>query len=362
MYIFVCSDILDAACDENEKKHQNAVQTLLELALASARGHHYVYVDKLNDDKYRKLSNFLVERLKPALENGRKRTGGSLIEKLQLIAIVTYNADNIDEWKTRFAKNKLEILHINPQEDIITFELSEETHVITENLYDSVFYHQIALRKLKMLGLSGLNLSFLPRNGGGMTTAKVYEQELKAKNHFCLLITDSDKCHPKDKEGVTANSARELHDNSDYKYSDLYVMSRVMEVENLIPNKFLDRTNGKEELLKFDLSFFDIKHGITVGRLSHKLSYKYWKGILGANRIDKTYEEYSDENNYPDKKTPIVSGWGSNTLTDFLSKNENLKALCNIKDNSLSNAQRFEWDNISSLFVNWCIASKKVRL
>ena len=96
--------------------------------------------------------------------------------------------------------------------------------------------------------------------GGGVTIEKVLHGEIKREQHFCLALADSDKKWDGDTNvGDTAQKMLDLMKNENPFNCKLYVMSKVREIENLIPRKFVEKFGDKTGFI----DIFNYKIGFT---------------------------------------------------------------------------------------------------
>ena len=360
MYIVISEDIVKNALDKYSCSKDLCITIMTELALGAFRGHHFVYIE--NYKKYKNnlwSAKILTRQLMAGVERGSDYEGKSIVDKIKIFAVVSLNDKDYEKYKNQYPNHQL--IWINPNHHK-TLELSEETHLLTENLNDGKFFKPLVIRHLKRkCKLGNFNVSYLNRNGGGATTADVYADEIKKANHFCLVITDSDKKHPDDTMGKTAESIKDKRPST-YHFAAEYFMEEVMEVENLIPRSFLPHShNWQKELIKKDLSYYDIKLGLSLNTLAIDKYYNYWLTILGNQHLQHTLRDYQIRLIKEDPKTQIVKGWGEGILKNFLDKNDNIDNLEQTKDNQLTESQIYEWDAIGQKVIDWCIAIKPSR-
>lgn len=364
MFIYVTKEISSSAINIANNSSiigSLSVNCILQLGLAAFRGHHYVHIESFHK---KEIQNNIRKIVPPEYYSGLEKCSGtqslSLLSSLDVLGVIAFKEETFKAIKLKFDQKN--IIRINPKE-VNSLELSEETHLLTENLNDGQFYNILAKRHLRFKHGIRTNdsICYLKRNGGGGTLGKVYEAEVKSKNHFCLAIVDSDKRHPDSKYGNTANTLTEFHNNNDHPFSEIYVMSKVTEIENLIPNGILKDHAGENHNLQYltgkDLSYYDIKKGLTAGMLKYPRCNDYWKGIITECKIE-TPDFYKSK----DSSFQVIRGWGDDILNNILSLNDNHKKLHNIKDGELSDSQKHEWDRISKTIVNWCIAIPPTRL
>lgn len=371
MLIYVCEDICIEALKDQSKLHECALSSICELVHGCGRGHHYVHVSKFKTFQ----RNLFTTKLFPAkyIANIEACSNLSdfepLTQKLGWIAVVSFNKDSNS--LPEFLKQK-EIIFVNPSEDT-SLELYEESHLIAENLKDTIIFQAIAKNCLRhIIGNRKVDICVMSRNGGGKTIENVVEFETKDNpNHFCLIITDSDKNYPEDsKIGETAQAVDTVMRQNDCRFAHFYHMTRVRELENLIPHKLLisvlSHPNPQlKEVAKGNLSFYDIKDGLKVSMLQVEKAFTYYQGDLD-NKVSvtiKSYNEFIADGMRPSDS--ILSGWGGNFISHFINlKNykKNLKALSEISHTQLTEDQKHEWIEISRRIINWGLCKKRAQL
>lgn len=249
------------------------------------------------------------------------------------------------------------LLGLNPSENS-KLEVYEETHLLTENFNDGRLFNEITYRYMKNNKIPPkLQLSFFNRLGGGVTISDVYNQEKNSGSHLCITIIDSDKKHPTGDEGSTAKGFRK-HLNKKWTYSGHHIMKDLSEIENLLPVMFYkNKSNGNliKRLSKIDLSFYDLKCGLTAGILKDIDGYNHWSNhgvtLPAIEDIRKM-----------DNKQQLMQGVGDQAMTSFLNKKGYKALIIGIKERDLSENQRNEHKAIAKLIFNWCVSSHPPRL
>lgn len=339
----------------------------MELGIAVARGHHFVKIERFrggkgitNKDRVRQyVSDWQLE----GFEKCNDINSDSLLRLVKRVLVVTFQSKDKIKQRKDFTGKSLIVIH--PEKDK-GFEISEESHLITEHFNDGNIFKMIASRHLKQeYGLSSRQLCFFNRNGGGATIKDVFVHERDLKHHLCIFIVDNDMKRPplnkddqKENEGDTAKYLREELDKvSDWDESryDVYFMENVSEIENLIPFAYLDNLGSKHyNIVKnADLSFFDIKKGLQAKYLKDKKTYDHWKSFIS------TLPQFNEIITKSDSDV-IVTGWGKDTIKDFL-KECTTKQFTKISDTDLSYQQKKEYDKIGSLIFDWCVAIPPTR-
>lgn len=361
MLIDVATDIVERAIQYKSKSNNDALIFLQELALAVRRGKHIVRVACLDDTVLRdKLKTLMTaNEVSLLMYSQHDRSKYRAIESLlQLKAYCSYGKapKPNSEWST--------IIHINPDERQ-RFEIEEETHVIGENLLDSVFYEYVRQYYAQKNRIRNSSSCYLGRMGGGRTTESLVLDEIRKAQHFCLIITDSDLKYKGDTEiGSTAQSIKEIMDAHNPFNCKFYSMKSVREVENLIPATILTSyADGKlKTVLSFDYSFYDLKKGLDFCSLRKAGQCDYWKSLYGCavdftefDAVSADYPNYDDFKRHGIGKT-VLPGFGKDLLKNVLSTGKIKKQLATVQEKGLTPAQKIEWEQIGKLMFNWTCA------
>ena len=136
MLIEVRQDVLDKAISKDAPINSEAIAFLCELSLAAKRGKHIVYVPSLNGntDLASALKGIVGNNTVALLKSSQKDKSRfyAIKKSLTTKAVCSFlPVENEDGWEN--------IIHINPQE-MTDFEVSSETYVIGENLFDVKFF------------------------------------------------------------------------------------------------------------------------------------------------------------------------------------------------------------------------------
>jgi len=352
MLIEICEDIIA----EVEKGKEDAISTLEKIGLAYKYGKHIVFLKvKLYDRIIN--SNCVSAYIKNLFRQIKSKNLdiGSIKKSVTFYAQVTFNEST---------QRQDNCIIINPRNND-SFEFYEETHFLVENLLDEEFYkHCLDYYKRKNNKIK-IGYSYYPLLGGGSTITKVYQLEIKLKQHFCLAIVDSDKKCPEGSKGDTAKSLLVADKKKPFNCK-CYVMEKVMEIENLLPTSVVEQsTNKKIPLPKEALSFFDYKKGLCIDdKLLNKELLQHWKEKLNGTEYYEGLTEIEGETTKTDfeiekfkekyKNQKLIEGFGKNVLNHCL---ENYKDdLENIRDNNLTSEQKYEWTEIGKLFFEWTCA------
>lgn len=355
MVVFVCEDIIKSLGNTNDPNHEHAVRIFNEVSLASLRCKHYVLIENFLSWKINKIiEDTSSEKTFLSLKQSNTSKSLSILGYVNVVLAISFQ--NINRLKSQPWYDAHSLLTLDPSKNKV-LEVFEETHLLTENLNDGLLFKEITNRQLKKKKLSSvISISFFNRLGGGNTICDVYDQEKKSGEHLCVTIVDSDKKHPTGKEGDTATELRK-HLDAKWIYSDHHIMKDLSEIENLLPIKFYkskSNVNLLKRLSKIDLSFYDLKCGLTADIVKETDGYNYWKAkgialppIVDIQKIDNKHQ--------------IMPGVGSQSMTNFLKRKGYKGDVIGIKDCELSINQSKEYHSIANLIFNWCISSPPLR-
>ena len=382
MFIEINDDIIKDAIEKKDLPTNITKDLLIQMALCAKQGKHIVSVPCfLNNKAYCKSISELVGKSYFSALNyyNRKRIEyGPILSHLSVRGFITY------EEKSNLPNNFIRII---PNKHS-SFEPWVETHVLTENLIDSSFYIHLAYYYFNNEILGGrkrrfdFGYKFYPLMGGGVTIEKVLLGEIKREQHFCLALADSDKKWDGDTNvGDTAQKMLDLMKNENPFNCHLYVMSKVREIENLIPRKFVEKFGDKTgyiDIFNYDPSFYDMKIGLTLTELFHNKVCKYWKDMFNAPALfieRNNIRQQSQSKNEYDKavkgKAPLKKGFGSSLLSlvvgdidyekDLKKYNPKMQdSLYHVIPSELTAEQQEEWKNIGREMFSWtcCLKAK----
>ena len=285
MFIEVERNIIeDAVKNSSESLLNHSAEVLLQLALAVQRGAHVVLVSSILDKTYKqlfeKLSEIIGKRYVDLFRgvSERRTFWGPISQHINKKVVITLD--------TKRKSSETEII-INPNV-LSDFHFEQETVLLAENLLDAEFFKHLVLYYKKQHQLSGAKAEYYASNGGGATLHQVLTYEMNLLHHFCIAITDSDKCYPNAKQkeyGTTYKDALKAHKKyNQYNTSILYVMKNVSEIENLIPHSILGKhllCNEKHIYWeRKEMSFYDIKFGLKAKTLYEQAVYNYWVALF----------------------------------------------------------------------------------
>lgn len=371
MYIEVYRDVVEDAIDKSGYEVNLSLDLLQLLAVFSSRGNHIVSVPCLVNNKAltQKLSTVMG-----SISVRKLRRYDTSFYKLQTIkqdllkyCIVTYSSSNMSDERA---------IVYNPTR-MQRFEPYLQTKLITENILDAYFFDYIAhfyLREKRFTG--GVEIIFEATPGGGSTTCDVVRHEILENRRFCLVIVDGDKkCPGQTEYGDTARKIINVINQYPSEVCNHYIMEKVMEVENLIPQRIVKKYASEKnncDVLDRDVSYYDMKVGLTLKGLYNDDVFNYQSKIFpdldftqrdeakGNTTCRDEYEQYIEEHHLANV---LKKGFGSDLLKNVTCacdgkgrirypelKNE-MKNKIISKD--LTADQLEEWNHIGQLMFSW---------
>lgn len=141
-------------------------------------------------------------------------------------------------------------------------------------------------------------------NGGGASTPKVYEEEIKQNSSFAFCITDSDKIHPEKNHNTTSEKCKNTcadYLNIDKKEKGWVTTHEILtsrEIENFIPINIVDDCihSSRDPIIASNLSaikeaitsnpmawdYIDLKEGTKLGKIIQNKP-GFWDQIIIKN-------------------------------------------------------------------------------
>lgn len=388
MYIEIEEDIIEDAIANAKKSVNTSLDLLYLFALSAYKGRHYITVPCLvnNKEMCDKLEQLMSRRVLNMLRSTEREyvQWGIIRKNIVVHAIITSKKMEPDESS----------IVVNPYQ-ISNFEPYSKCRVLTEHIHDSLFFEYLVNYYKCKHGLSKCNFTYEPLMGGGSTTADILMREACEREHFCLVISDSDKKAPDltrettdkgtvkpKKEGLTTSEKIEVVMGSLKPFNCCsYVMKRVREIENLMPKKVIEiiaPNRGYMKIFDKDPSFFDMKSGLNLTDLFDDDICNYWKELLKDESVDFTERDEvkklsTSKDSYKtlikDKSkrytNQLCAGFGSNLLEMCVLKDKGIAhpevkdALMKIKDEDLTDAQLEEWSKIGQIMFSWTCSSRK---
>lgn len=274
----------------------------------------------------------------------------------------------------------------------------KETHVIAENLCDIDFFKAV-LQIYKAATKKRIHHRFYPILGGGATTARVLESEIKNRRSFVICVVDSDKHFPGDSIGSTAMMVKSYMDKQSCSCAQYYIMDNVTEVENLVPMKvyeqYITETKDRDLINRYEsiqkinvaddtlLDYFDYKEGITHHLLQNVGDRTYAERTIKILDVNASTSIKENDNKLNELKAKLeasgllpdvsvnklcteaardmryVKGLGTKILDNVLQDKHYL--LYDVHYSDLSPAQIKEYNAIGSFLLNWTCSEKAIR-
>lgn len=253
--------------------------------------------------------------------------------------------------------------------------LSDKPSLIVENLDDAKAYLKICKAIMHDKRIYH-ELRFTPENGGGDTTAEVYNQRQIENDRFCLAISDSDKHFPDDSQKGTAEKLKRVHNQNIKRYTILfsdYFVINAREIENILPTSILCNTlmnntaNQRFASWIFEIEksdpmaklFIDMKKGIDVKKIidsKNIIEIEYWIIRSKKNLVNCSYLK--------NRKCQAgkcmcfsIAGFGKHTLKNSLPR---IQEISDSKFNDLGklNSEMYGiWLEISTILCAWFCAA-----
>ena len=372
MLITICQDVIEKGFNLKDDYNLYAIETLKKLLMSVKWRKHIVCIPDMDENDIDGLAPLLTKEETKLLYfvHSKRQLSFPLINRLSIYTKITFLEET---------KKTDNVIVLNPRTHI-DFELYEETHFIVENILDSQFYAHVICKYFQeryKLRPDCFTIEYYPVQGGGATISDVVKNELNLKQHFCFAVCDSDKKYKESQEeGDTAKGIRtvfsEIITNGGNPFhADFYVMSKVREIENLIPFCVLDLYSNPSQKQfvachQSHLSFFDMKVGLEYRILYDKDVYEGWKRVfpneIDWHQIDIYKNEANDYDEFCDKVKRmdiLVVAWGKNILKCILNpdtriRKDNQYRLYEISEGQLTTNQKEEWDAIGRHVFSWC--------
>lgn len=355
MLIEIGKDIVESA----KRKEETALRTLNYLGMAYRNKKHIVYAEQPL------LSEVInIKELLPETRNVFLYIQGKL-------TTVIFPLRDFLKFRTKLMltgrSERLPDLLLMNLNDFKEFELYEEAHLLSENIFDCKFYKQIGIHYLNNNNINEVSINLFPLQGGGATSCKVYREEAEMKQHYCLAILDSDKGFPgcKKKKDTTYDKVDKVDESLHPINCKCACLKYTREIENMIPSVYLKRKYHDKDLIKanVDLSYIDLKSGLLPKLLWYNEAITYYKKLFSnvpavlaeINRFEVLRTTKNNREVYCKdvKDQIIINGLGDKTLELFLDDNPDDSISKMLPDN---NNQHRDWELIGRLIVQWCCA------
>ena len=247
---------------------------------------------------------------------------------------------------------------------------------------DAGFYRIVLRLYRRVNGFGPYCCTVYPLMGGGVTTAKVMENEVALRQHYCLAIADSDKLSPQGKKGDTLQDLMTAVATSPFN-CEVYGLEDVSEIENLIPQRVIrylyPLQAGEIDIYAREPSFFDMKCGLELKVLVRDKDCNYWRGLLPEKQADFNQRDALKaahpgsrnlENALIAANHKILEGFGTNLMKRVMNadrdataaiQQENLEAynlLNQTRMADLNASQQREWMNVGEKIFSWACGMK----
>lgn len=349
---------------------------LFQMAICAKKGFHVVWVPSLVEDPELResLSELITAGNVSALcfaEERHPQDVGRLKREMKVKTVITYKREKVEPGK----------IVLNPQHEP-NFQPYTELYFLVENLTDAGFYHIVLRLYREEKGFAPYCCTVYPLMGGGVTTAKVMENEVALRQHYCLAIADSDKLSPQGKKGDTATDLLNAVATSPFN-CEVYTLDAVSEIENLIPQSVVrylyPLQAGCIDIFAKDPSFFDMKCGLELKVLVRDKDCDYWRGLLPEKQADFNQRDtlkaahpgrQALENALTAANYVILDGFGKNLMKRVMNADRDATAAVqqvNLHANHLLNqtemadlntSQQREWMNVGEKIFGWACGMK----
>lgn len=296
---------------------------------------------------------------------------GRLNRDMKVKTVITYKREKVEPGK----------MVLNPLHEP-NFQPYTELFFLVENLLDADFYHIVLRLYREENGFAPYCCTVYPLMGGGVTTAKVMENEVALRQHYCLAIADSDKISPQGKKGDTVKDLMTAVATSPFN-CEVYGLEDVAEIENLIPQRVVRHLYplqaGVIDIFAKDPSFFDMKCGLELKVLVRDKDCDYWRRLLPEKQADFDQRDalkaahpgrQNLENALTAANHKILEGFGTNLMKRVMNadrdapteiQQENIEAnhlLNQTEMADLNASQQREWMNVGEKIFNWACGMK----
>lgn len=274
----------------NENHKANILSALENLGISRAHGKNLVFAK--NEDIYDLINNENISLVaKRAFVTAKKEMAfiASLYKEARIKVVLAFDLS-----LTEISKSIDDGIIYLPVQHAHSLNHFNDAIFLAENINDGRFYVEVAKSVQKHFPIfNGVKLNYEIHNGGGSTTATVYDL-IKTTNRFCFCVTDSDRLRPGGSLGSTA-AAIYQSDRLNPHPQCAHMIIDVYAVENLFPPLLLDRLyqdspEVKERITKIEAingraswKYLPLKKGITRHFIFQGTSdSSYWKGEVIA--------------------------------------------------------------------------------
>ncbi|OQX99379.1 MAG: hypothetical protein B6I24_02670 [Bacteroidetes bacterium 4572_128] len=381
-----------------ENPSDNLIIEAIDNLAFSRRQAYHLLLAELNDLKFLSRCESLQKKTK-AIFNILYQTYseiGSYKNEFKYYVEIVYKQKTLQIKK----ENEKEIIELSI-DYIQKFDLLKKSEILLENISEIKFYIFMSkfFKKENRLYIN-IPSMYDVRNGGGHTMGDVYSHLQNKKKSFCLCFADKDIKYPNSKEGDTLEKVKNIDDKK-IPLCKLIAID-VREIENLIPEKLLEKTcendtnwkkgyeffiKMKNENLEEEIKYMDFKKGFSLNKfvelknkdyinfvkkimtktnLSNEKDFDKYRNFIDIikkgkrisfSKFQNLKNEYIEKNNVENKildffnKEQIISGMGNDLLKRLIYKH--IDNDTTISKNDLLKFQLKEWNKIGEYITFW---------
>lgn len=203
--------------------------------------------------------------------------------------------------------------------------------LLSESLLDFSFYKKMA-EATPDDSIVRLPFKIQFHNGGG-SQIKTNFDIIKRSHHMCLCLVDTDKKHPKGREGTTSSSFNAI--DREFNSTAYVKVINSHEIESFIPEKIIEniltkKPNNPALINSFDMLkrlnkvdgrvrvYFDHKNGLSLKKAIEldSLHGDFWLPILSTERVFFQKECLHNKICTNCEDCPSILGYGNELLSD----------------------------------------------
>lgn len=338
----------------------DSLKKILYLINTHIEGHNIVHADStlLNIIKANKNIGALYKEQIQIIQKHIRETRNYFKSSSEIFEMhITNDATGTIRKDLKNSIIHISIQHLNSVNSLV------ETLLIAEDMSDcELLEHAIQhYANINSTKLKGLTYKINLVSGGGGSIEKIANKNIKKKNQFIIVFTDSDKFYPSCKGGDNAQACQKLHDFSNNLCLHFSTVGR--ELENDLPLIFVTQSYKADSSIINDIDFYkdnvegkcyhthaDLKNGVTQKWLQenkHNKDFeKFWEDLIKENKELRSITE---------KMASQTLNWLNYELKPNVPSNDLKMSLANDP-----NAQ--SWLNHGKKLFWLSIAPKKTRL
>jgi hypothetical protein len=243
MLVLLDQSLADAVATSRSHADPAAAAVVIA-AEASSRGAHVLHASARTFDELIAFEAVFGPRTTAQLRRALQRSvlRHTLLDSVEWRVLI--HADNGQAPLERPANGKIEVAL--PSAVVAARpSLFDRALFVVENPNDGHFYESLARSILEFdpalkHSFGSVRINFQLVNGGGNTTATVYEHHKTSLDNFCLAVVDSDKKYPAGAEQETAKALQDVDAAPNQKsWNAWQYVIEVRAVENLFPQQLL---------------------------------------------------------------------------------------------------------------------------